>query len=339
MFRRTSAVDGKTYAIGFEMRLPVAWNGRFFHQGNGGIDGSVVTATGSVRRRAARPARCAGLRGAQLRRRPHTARSAPAFGIDPQARLDYGYQAVGKLTPMAKQRDPPRPTARGPTARTSAAARTAGATRWSPRRAMPTSTTASSPARPASTCRWRRWPTSSARSATPRVATATRHAGRPRPPPSPPPSARRWPTRCSRGATRSTARPTAWSRTRAACQRRLRPQRDVPTCTGARDGSCLSTGAEDRDRADLQRRRPRAHGAAFYASFPFDSGIGGGGIAVLGVHRAVGARLGRRRRDLQGAAVASPALINGPASRSALDIDAAAGRASSPPTPPTPNRR
>ncbi len=26
----------------------------------------------------------------------------PFFGIDPQARLDYGYQAVGKLTPMAK---------------------------------------------------------------------------------------------------------------------------------------------------------------------------------------------------------------------------------------------
>jgi feruloyl esterase len=28
--------------------------------------------------------------------------STPNFGIDPQARLDYGYQAVGKLTPMAK---------------------------------------------------------------------------------------------------------------------------------------------------------------------------------------------------------------------------------------------
>ena len=41
---RVSAVDGKTYAIAFEMRLPKAWNGRFFHQGNGGIDGAVVTA-------------------------------------------------------------------------------------------------------------------------------------------------------------------------------------------------------------------------------------------------------------------------------------------------------
>jgi feruloyl esterase len=31
------------------------------------------------------------------------AQGGPAFGLDPQARLDYGYQAVGKLTPMAKQ--------------------------------------------------------------------------------------------------------------------------------------------------------------------------------------------------------------------------------------------
>ena len=42
-----SPVDGKSYAIGFEMRLPTAWNGRFWHQGNGGIDGSVVTALGN----------------------------------------------------------------------------------------------------------------------------------------------------------------------------------------------------------------------------------------------------------------------------------------------------
>ena len=30
MDRRTSPTDGKSYAIGFEMRLPSAWNGRFF---------------------------------------------------------------------------------------------------------------------------------------------------------------------------------------------------------------------------------------------------------------------------------------------------------------------
>ncbi len=32
MNQRTSAVDGQGYAIGFEMRLPTAWNGRFFYR-------------------------------------------------------------------------------------------------------------------------------------------------------------------------------------------------------------------------------------------------------------------------------------------------------------------
>jgi Tannase and feruloyl esterase len=37
-------VDGKNYAISFEMRLPNAWNGRFYHQVNGGLDGVVQVA-------------------------------------------------------------------------------------------------------------------------------------------------------------------------------------------------------------------------------------------------------------------------------------------------------
>ena len=39
MNERTGPIDGKPYAIGFEMRLPAAWNGRFFYQANGGLDG------------------------------------------------------------------------------------------------------------------------------------------------------------------------------------------------------------------------------------------------------------------------------------------------------------
>src|SRR5205085_6280471 len=48
MFQRVSPVDGQAYAIGFEMRLPLDWNGRFFYQANGGTDGAVVPATGGV---------------------------------------------------------------------------------------------------------------------------------------------------------------------------------------------------------------------------------------------------------------------------------------------------
>ena len=102
MFPRTSPVDGKSYAIGFEMRLPLNWNGRFFYQANGGTDGSVVTATGAVNGGG-------GLTNALQKGfavissdAGHNATQNATFGIDPQARLDYGYQAAAKLTPMAK---------------------------------------------------------------------------------------------------------------------------------------------------------------------------------------------------------------------------------------------
>jgi pimeloyl-ACP methyl ester carboxylesterase len=100
MNRRTSAVDGKSYAIGFEMRLPTAWNGRFFYQANGGIDGSVVTATGPNSGGA--PTSNALLMGFAVISSDTGHTGPPWWGIDPQARLDYGYQAVGALTPMAK---------------------------------------------------------------------------------------------------------------------------------------------------------------------------------------------------------------------------------------------
>jgi feruloyl esterase len=103
MFQRVSPVDGQTYAIGFEMRLPLEWNGRFWYQANGGIDGSVVTATGNTS--GGGPLTSALLQGFAVISSDagHTAQQNPIFGIDPQARLDYGYQAVGKLTPMAKR--------------------------------------------------------------------------------------------------------------------------------------------------------------------------------------------------------------------------------------------
>ncbi|HSW04555.1 tannase/feruloyl esterase family alpha/beta hydrolase [Aquabacterium sp.] len=107
MEERTSPVDGKRYAISFEMRLPTAWNGRFFYQANGGLDGFVTPAYGDTLG--------GGPRSNALQRgfavissdAGHALeRNVPGigggtFGIDPQARLNYGYQAVAKLTPMA----------------------------------------------------------------------------------------------------------------------------------------------------------------------------------------------------------------------------------------------
>ncbi|PUE08640.1 tannase/feruloyl esterase family alpha/beta hydrolase [Limnohabitans sp. T6-5] len=94
--------DGRDYAIGFEMRLPVAWNGRFYYQGNGGLDGAVVPALGAL---GGGPLTGALMQGFAVISSDagHTGPQTPFFGLEPQARLDYGYQAVEKLTPMAKQ--------------------------------------------------------------------------------------------------------------------------------------------------------------------------------------------------------------------------------------------
>ena len=100
---RVSAVDGQTYAIGFEMRLPLAWSGRYFYQGNGGTDGAVATASGAVG--SGGPLANALSRGFAVISSDagHSSAQNPLFGLDPVARTDYGYGAVGKLTPMAKE--------------------------------------------------------------------------------------------------------------------------------------------------------------------------------------------------------------------------------------------
>ncbi|MES2258320.1 MAG: tannase/feruloyl esterase family alpha/beta hydrolase [Pseudomonadota bacterium] len=112
MNQRTSTVDGKSYAIGFEMRLPTAWNGRFFYQANGGNDGSITggnAAFGNLL--GGSPVSNALLQGfavisSDAGHVPDPAYNAgingQTYGLDPQARSDYGYNAVAQLTPMAK---------------------------------------------------------------------------------------------------------------------------------------------------------------------------------------------------------------------------------------------
>lgn len=108
MYNRIGA-DGLPYAIGFEMRLPLDWNQRYFYQGNGGLDGTVAPALGLCSGGGSMTA--ALLQGFAVISSdaghvdPLDPQGQPmmgTFGIDPQARLDFGYQAVGKLTPMAK---------------------------------------------------------------------------------------------------------------------------------------------------------------------------------------------------------------------------------------------
>ncbi|MBT0570543.1 tannase/feruloyl esterase family alpha/beta hydrolase [Curvibacter sp. CHRR-16] len=105
---RTSVVDGKPYAVGFEMRLPHDWNGRLFYQANGGLDGSLTPAWGDILGGGPRSngllkgfAVISSDAGHQLERAAGAIGGA-TFGVDPDARLDYGYRAVADLTPMAR---------------------------------------------------------------------------------------------------------------------------------------------------------------------------------------------------------------------------------------------
>ncbi len=81
--------DGQDYAIGFEMRLPQAWNGRFYYQANGGIDGVVHPALGAL---GGGPVTGALAQGFAVISSDagHTGRQNPRFGAEPQARADYG---------------------------------------------------------------------------------------------------------------------------------------------------------------------------------------------------------------------------------------------------------
>ncbi|WP_254915801.1 tannase/feruloyl esterase family alpha/beta hydrolase [Shewanella sp. Shew256] len=90
------------YAIGFEMRLPKDWNGRFYYQANGGLDGSVSKAVGRLIFAGGADSAALNSGFAVISSDAGHPSPAPQFGFDPQARLDYGYNAVAELTPMAK---------------------------------------------------------------------------------------------------------------------------------------------------------------------------------------------------------------------------------------------
>ena len=109
-----TGVDGKHYAITFEMRLPTQWNGRFLHQVNGGNDGVVVPALGdnpaalasggtpALARGFAVLSSDSGHSGSDPANKDLGLAGAAAFGFDPQARRDYGYAADMTLAPIAK---------------------------------------------------------------------------------------------------------------------------------------------------------------------------------------------------------------------------------------------
>ena len=305
MNQRTSAVDGKAYAIGFEMRLPNAWNGRFFYQANGGIDGSVVTATGAVNGGA-------GLTNALnmgfaviSSDAGHVGSQGPTFGLDPQARLDYGYQAAATLTPMAKSvinsaygKGPDRSyfggCSNGGRHTFIAAARMPeqydGYLAGAPGYRLPLAAIAN-------------------------IFGAQRYA-----------SVATNPADISTGFTaaeRSVVANAVLAKCDAldgstdgivqdtsACQKAFSLTRDVPTCSGARDGTCLS--AEQKVAiAPIFSGAVDSTGKPFYSSFPYDSGLATAGVAFWEFTAPVALDSGAVAM-IWGVPPADPATFNGP---------------------------
>ncbi len=105
-----TGTDGRKYAIGFEMRLPVAWNKRFLHQVNGGNDGKVVPALGALPIHAASALQRgfavissdSGHREDDPDNKSMALAAGNAFGLDPQARRDYGYTANDTMYTVAQ---------------------------------------------------------------------------------------------------------------------------------------------------------------------------------------------------------------------------------------------
>lgn len=99
---RTGA-HGEAFGIGFELRMPTAWNGRFVFEGGGGMDGIEFPAYGSLWGRLS-PAAVS--RGFAVVRTDSghrgTSMNDGHFAIDQQARIDYAFNALDKVTLKAK---------------------------------------------------------------------------------------------------------------------------------------------------------------------------------------------------------------------------------------------
>jgi len=264
MYPRTSPQDGRSYAIGFEMRMPRDWNGRFFYQANGGADGVVQTALGGG----------GGVPSTALQKgfavissdAGHSGQGNLSFGIDFQARLDYGYQAVAKLTPMAKAlistaygKGPDRSYIGGCSnggrhtfvAMTRMPDQYDGYLAGAPGYRLPLAAIANQfGAKQYATVATNPGDLSTAFTSAERAMISASVVAR-----------------CDAldGATDGIIQDTP------ACQAAFNFQRDVPTCSGTRDGSCL-TQAQKTAIAPIFSGAVDSRGNRFYASFPFDAG-------------------------------------------------------------------
>lgn len=101
-------VDGQPYSLQFELRLPLAWNKRFFYQGGFYLDGTLFTATGQYTgggntRNALLDGYAVVTTDSGHSINPYMPNGLYAFGLDPQARLEYGFAQIPAVTDVAKR--------------------------------------------------------------------------------------------------------------------------------------------------------------------------------------------------------------------------------------------
>lgn len=98
-----TGVDGVRYGNNFELRLPRDWNGRFQFMGVGGTAGYIPPAIGADSGDVP-PALAQGYAIVTSDMGHATSNPSDAsFGLDPQARIDWGYNAVDVVTVAAKE--------------------------------------------------------------------------------------------------------------------------------------------------------------------------------------------------------------------------------------------
>ncbi len=98
---RRTGIDGMPYAIRFRLRLPTTtWNGRLFMGGGGGTNGNLVDPIARVAQGYATLGTDGGHDNAV--NTVATAGGAASFGVDPQARIDFAYNAYDQVTQVGK---------------------------------------------------------------------------------------------------------------------------------------------------------------------------------------------------------------------------------------------
>lgn len=98
-----TGVDGNSYAIKIDIRLPTSgWNGKFFYSGDAGLAGEFNDVYGKNALGGSDNALTRGYAVASTNGGHQIGGLDGSFGLDPQARIDYGYNALGTATPIAK---------------------------------------------------------------------------------------------------------------------------------------------------------------------------------------------------------------------------------------------